>query len=221
MTELIHKAEENSTLSFTRKLNCKTLPKYLVNVIEARRKVLKQLNKKRKSKVQSFETEDGTRKNLNFLTMIIRIEINAIQAKKWKDFGNKLNDLKPNTVEYWRKIKQISHLENKSNERKRIPDLVCNGNTFKSSSDKCEIFSNILTQVFSDSNDERFDNSHKNFIDESICEKGQNLFKTSPNYTYFDDKITKKELEDALKNLNKNTAPGPDKISNKHLVNFS
>ena len=49
----------------------------------------------------------------------------------------------------------------------------------------------------------------------------KNLFITSPNYTYFDDKITEKELEDALKNLNKKSAPGPDKISNKHLVNLS
>ncbi|CAF0901560.1 unnamed protein product [Brachionus calyciflorus] len=112
--------------------------------------------------------------------------------------------------DYWKKIKQISKLETKSNQRK-VPHLVTNEKEYKTNEQKAKHFGTILSETFSEQKETWFDNEHKMMGDDLVQEKASELFVTQPNDDEFDDKIDFDELENALKTINKKAAPGPDK----------
>ncbi|RMZ97009.1 RNA-directed DNA polymerase from mobile element jockey-like, partial [Brachionus plicatilis] len=67
----------------------------------------------------------------------------------------------------------------------------------------------------------RFDSTQKCKIDDFIESKKSNLFQTHPEELEYDNEITIEELNAAIKSLNKKSAPGPDKITNKHFLNLT
>lgn len=101
-----------STQIKTRKLHCKTLPKYLVDLI----KIRKQLSNKLKKTKNKNNSE--LKKQVNNLTTTIRLELNAIREAIWLKFCNSIEKVNKNSSKYWQKIKQISSLE--TTEPKKI-----------------------------------------------------------------------------------------------------
>lgn len=126
----------------TRKLNCKTLPKYLVELIALRKKALSKKRKSNNKKTRVYGDIDENKKIYNKLTNIIRDEVKSIQEKIWNKFCENIDRIKPNSSEYWKKIKQISKLENKS-KAKSIPELYDGEKKLTTPLQKADLFGKI------------------------------------------------------------------------------
>ena len=183
-------------------------------MVNSRKAILKELRR--------HVNDLGLKKQLNFLTKLIKTEIKAFQECLWDKFCLSLNNSCKNSTEYWNKIKAIGSLEYKPRGIKkiRIPDLVLNGQKATNSVEKAEMFGSCLEKIFSDEESPEFDVINKENI-ETYLHHQNSLFTTMPGEKFFDNDLTMAELENSLKGINLKSAPGNDGIRYLHLKNLS
>ena len=213
---IIEKATKNSTKTLTRKLNAKTLPKYIVDLIKIRKQLNNRYYKKKKR-------DTNIKQEINRLTSLIRNELNAIRESIWLNFCKSLDKTNKNSSTYWRKIKEIGSLETKEsrNNNKKIPTLNYENKTYSNNEQKANLFGEILSNIFQEDPNNNFDQEHKTKIEKHLAQLGQHIFATRIDDQKYDNDFSLNELEECLKRLNKKAAPGPDKVNNKQLVNLS
>ncbi|CAF1102786.1 unnamed protein product, partial [Brachionus calyciflorus] len=181
-------AQSESTISKTRRPGSKTLPKYLLDIIFARKKMLKKLRK--------FPKNVEYNQTYNRLSKVIKLEIKAIQEKMWINFCESINKTKTSSAEYWRKIKQITKLEDNTGGKKIMPELKYKDTSVKTSREKAQVFGEILKKVFSEQQNNNFDENHKQEIDSYVREKRDKLFVTKQGDEVFDDDFSIAELDE-------------------------
>ena len=208
-------AENNVTTTTTRKLNCKTVPPYLLELIKTRKVIVKELKRDKfnltlKSKYNQF-------------TKLIKCEFKAIRVNMWTKFCRSIENSKINSSDYWRKIKQIGHLETKSDKRSKtkIPVLKDNGFVANTDLDKAKLFGSTLKKIFSNETVVSFDEENKLRVENFLKNKAGNLFNTRHEDRELDTEFTYEELENAIKTLKLKSAPGSDGIKNIAISKLS
>mgnify|MGYP006901784339 CR=1 FL=1 len=143
LVNAIISAESAATKTSTKKVDCKTLPSYILDIINCRKETVKNLRK------DKFNNSD-LKPTYNFLTKLIKSELKAYRELLWTRFCNSLNTTRKNTKEYWDKIKSIGHLETKkpNHTKRQIPILVQNDVTAYSGADKAQMFGQMLKKNF-------------------------------------------------------------------------
>ena len=214
----ILKAEENSTSIRTRKLNCKTIPKYLLEIINARKSLKRSLSKNPENLFLKAE--------INIFTKTIREELKAYRESLWLSFCSSLNHTKKYSGDYWNKIKKIDQLGGgNSNKKKKtnIPTLIVNNSIATTNYEKAQIFGSSLEKIFSDEISDNFDSEHQTLVNNELNVKinNNNLFYTREIDLDLDSDFTLSELDDCIKTLRTKSAPGNDGIKNTNLVNLT
>lgn len=110
-------AEIEATETKTSKLHCKTVPKYLNELIQDRKHIIKAIKKDK--------FNQNLKSSYNFLTKLIKNEFKALHENLWTNFCNPIENTKKNSSEYWKKIKLIGNLEDKNtqNTKSSLPPL--------------------------------------------------------------------------------------------------
>ena len=213
--EVINNSKTVSTTVTTRRINCKTVPKYLLDIIEYRKEIAKEI-KKDKSNL-SLKTK------YNSLTKTIKKEFKAVRENMWTKFCESLDHTKKNSALYWNKIKQIGSMEYKLNRKNKdkIPELSKYGIIASNDEQKAQLFGKTLEKIFSDESSSLFDENHKIYIDNYLNINKNSLFITRQEDMKFDDDFSLSELECAVESLKKKSAPGSDGINNKNIINLS
>lgn len=93
--------------------------------------------------------------------------------------------------------------------------------SYSNDEDKAKLFGSILSLIFKENDNNDFDQQHKEYIDQFINENHKNLFITRSGDKLYDKDFDLNDLEEGLKNINKNASPGPDEINNQHLINLN
>ena len=73
-----------------------------------------------------------------------------------------------------------------------------------------DLFGSILSKIFSDSNDPRFDSAHRSKVEETVKTKLANENRGNAAFS----PITMEEMQAVLKKVNNKSSAGEDKISN-------
>ena len=141
--ESIKAAEIASVEIKTKKVDCKTLPNYLLELINSRKVIVKNMRKAKSN--FKFKTQ------YNFLTKLIKNELKAFRECLWTKFCNSIDTTRKNSKEYLDKIKFIGQLEckKKSRGKKKIPNLIQNDITACSNLEKAQLFGSNLEKIFS------------------------------------------------------------------------
>lgn len=176
---------------------------------------------KKAKKNFNFLTESTLKKEYNQLTKTIRSEILAIQENKWLEFCKSIENTKKYSSDYWKKIKSIGQMNYEQKKENKIPEIHHDNKVYSTPVDKSNIFGSILKKTFSESSNSKFDQKHKLFIDDFVKKNKHQLFSTGDNDKSYDDYFSFEEMESAIKNLNLKSAPGIDKINNKHIYYLS
>ena len=125
-----------------------------------------------------------------------------------------LNTLSISSKPFWKRINTIKNIDSHSKSSK-IPTLVHESKQFNTDLEKAELFGTKLANTFCDANDQKFDQSHKTKIEIDTAKANLKNFQTDNNY------FTIHDLNKAIKTLNNNSSPGPDKITNLQSKNLS
>lgn len=209
LTTSIHTAASEATEIKTRKVRAKTLPNYLVMIINER---------KLAQKIYRINKDPGLKKHINFLTNIVKKELIAFKESIWLNFCKNTDSLQKNSKQYWDKIKTIGNLNYNKKAKTSLPMILHNNIEYSSDIEKANLFGNILKNTFSDPNKDFFDSDHKLTIEEHIKANESNLFVTRHADRSLDCKLSLQELEDGLSEVNKQSAPGHDLICYKHYI---
>ena len=104
LISLINQSTNAETITKTRKINHKTLPKHILDIINARKRLIKDIKKYK----QIDSTFSSMKQYYNQLTKIIKEEINSLRVTQWTKFCNTINETTKFSGDYWKKIKQTS-----------------------------------------------------------------------------------------------------------------
>lgn len=224
-SEAMQLAESKATRTLTRRESSKTLPEHIVNLIKSRKHLFTKVNKiKKKEKASSNNKEliNDIKKQINNLTALIRSEIDAIKSNEWTKFCKTISKTKKNSGAYWKKIKQISKLENKEATATKKPIVLkVNGQVIKSDVEQANVFGSKLEKIFKNENKIHFDADHYELVENFIKNNKNVLFNTRHEDAEFDESFNITELNECLKSVKKKSSPGEDKISNKNLAYLS
>ena len=83
------------------------------------------------------------------------------------------------------------------------------------------MFGKILEKIFSNEESSNFNEENRRSVDAYLYYKRKNLFVTRDVDQSLEMEFTLDELEEAINNLKKKSAPGNDGIRNRHLINLS
>lgn len=87
----------------------------------------------------------------------VQREIFQYESNKWQNFINKLGPYPVKSSIFWNKINEVKAPKQASS----IPNLLYDGISYKTDSDKATLFSSILTDTFSDINNlDEFDGAN-------------------------------------------------------------
>ena len=168
-----------------------SLPKHILDLIKCRKNLQKKYNKSR----SLFDKE-----NLYSIVDTIEIEIKKYKSDLWNKFIDKMqqkNRYILGTIPFWKRINNLR----KQKTKKGMATLINEGKRIECDFEKAELFGNRLEQIFSEDNNPRYDNNHRDKVNKYL-----NLKKYEEEYTQ-NEKVTKfiteKELKIAIKNLNK------------------
>ena len=171
--------------------------------------------RKKKAKNRAKKTKNPKDKNkFNILNSIVKQEISSLYSKNWSDFIDNLNKSSISSKPFWDKINMF---RNGKKSNSTIPTIVDNNISYKSDSEKANLFGSRLENIFSDANDSRFDNLFKSKVENEVVNYLSRTNIKFNNQPY----ITIDDLNKAIKSLNNKSSPGPDSITNKHLKNLS
>lgn len=208
----IKDAYEEASFILNKKRRFKTLPKYLVDIINARKRQIKLIRK--------FQTDSSLKTQYNHLTKLLREELASYRRFKFLSYCESIKYNKKGSKWYWKKIKIIGKLNDTQNRIKELPTLVDNYKEYKTNNDKAQLFSNKLKSIFKETPNDSFDNQHKQEIDNFLEKNRDKLFISKLNDEKYNKPFSIKELEDALKTCNSGSSAGPDRITNQQLKNL-
>ena len=178
------------------------LPEHILDLIKAR-KLARKVSKEDPNCISA-------KRLYNKLTKIIREENKATKDKEWSCFIDKLGANPPSTKPFWNRINTVRGKKNKQ----PIPTLKVDNTTYESDEQKANLFSNILQTTFSLATDQQFNDKFKQDVENSI-----NNFDFSTHNEHNKETFELKELNMVIKNLNKKSACGEDKLSNLMIQN--
>jgi exonuclease III len=184
------------------------LPEYILKMNKFRKKLQRRYNKN-KTKIN--------RENLYEYIDFIQCEIKHYKSCLWNIFINKIqaqNKYLLCSVPFWRRI---NNFRNKKTVNK-IGILKIDGKEIKDDGEKANLFASRLKNIFSNGNENHYDNSFKSKVDDYFDRKGY-----ESEYTIEQKEIklvSLAELECALKDLNSKSSLDEAMISNKILKNI-
>lgn len=111
LVQKIHNASKEATLTVTKKVNNINLPKYILDLIDA---------KNQNRKIWNKYGSDEDRQRYNKLTKIVDKEIKSFKNKKFENFTNAISNSNPSSKVFWHKLKV---LDGESKAKKEIPFL--------------------------------------------------------------------------------------------------
>ena len=146
-----------------------------------------------------------TKSKYNFLKKLIAEEINALENSKWKEFMKKIGKNPTSCAPFWRKINLHKSRQNS------IKTLIYENKIFHSSGEKADLFADIMSATFN--NNKSNDKEETEAITKRLKERFEK-YKKEKKTEEVVDKITIKELDKALSDLNNKTSSGLDGICN-------
>ena len=178
------------------------LPPHILRLIRSRRQLRKH---------QLTNNNNDIRQQINELNKTIAKNIKQVKRNIDND---KLNIIKqgPRNNKFWPTIKQFTHPKQHFH-----PTLVINNQTHTTPLDVANTFRNFFNDIFTDT-DTHLDPAHKQKLEQELPDLTQTTQRDT-NSTLLSD-ITHAELHRALKTSNKNSAPGPDKITYTTIQHF-
>jgi hypothetical protein len=153
-----------------------------------------------------------SKREYNFLTKIVREEINKLKNRDWGCFIKKQGANPLNTKPFWQKINTLRG-KAKSNS---IPKLLKDNNRYEIDDEEANLFADILKNTFCDTNDAGFDSNFKDKVESVI----NNHDFSKHNYSR-QSCFTLNDFNDFVKNLQSHSAPVQDGIHNQMLKNAS
>ncbi len=154
--------------------------------------------------------DEQTKTRYNQLTNQLYNEMTKILSSNWDKFIEKLGPNPQSSRKFWQRINTIRNGKGSGS----TPKLVSNGNEYKTSQEKANLFKEMLVNTFSGQNNyDSYDNEFKKTTESRIDEYFKNQKITTKTFNIHD-------LKAAIKKLPINSAAGPDGIHNimlKHL----
>ena len=195
--EIIEKSTERKTIQFDPEHHLQ-LPKHIVTKIKNKRKLERELKKRGDRRLTT---------TIKSLSAQIKKEIIKHKQDKWQEQCNDLNNYKVSDTLLWKKIDAID----KSTKPKppRTTTILINGTPTSDPRIVAEHFANRQQDIFSEPQDPDFDQEFKQYVDDAQ----EHLF--SRNESSDEPILTNiEEMDELIKALKNNKAPGPDKITN-------
>lgn len=165
----------------------------ILNLIRIRNRIRKQY--------QTLPCQN-LKRNLNRLNRAIKIKIRTCLNKKWE---KTLEDIRPGDRTLWRISKAFRKTATK------IPTLKKNNQTFMKDQEKCEIISETLKDIQT--------NTATSEIEEEVTRTVMDYLQLPTNKLEI-HLSNPKEIQQIIKTLPNNKAPGMDKINNKLIKNL-
>ena len=134
---------------------------------------------------------------------------------QWNEFLKRMGPSPLSSVPFWRRLNRLRGNKRSTN----IATLEENGIKYTKDSEKAEILADRLEKIFGDDDNNEFDKTHFDSINNSI-----NRGEFSNLYTEREKKIkplSMQELVKGMKKINSKTSTDQDGISNKILKNVS
>jgi hypothetical protein len=141
----------------------------------------------------------------NKQTNLIRRECKNYKNKRWQNIVDNVNYGNPSTTKYWNSVK---HVIGKSKQKVDIKQINHDNNLYSTDSEIANCFGTHFSKIFSESNDDNFDSTWQNKINNLI--KNVNLMPTIEDNV----NITNNDIYQSIKKAKLNKASGPDHISN-------
>jgi hypothetical protein len=173
--EIIHKTIEISSTKVIKKINNPNLPRYILELIQEKRKTRKILAKSNNEK---------NKKHFNFLNKLVSEEIKAFKSQKIEKKCELIQKSNPSTKLFWKSIKSM---ENTAKNDDNIPYLKNNNSKIFDDLEKANVFGKRLETIFQTNEGERYDCAFKLDIEQKIRQK--KLFKY--DYCDFDMDFTR------------------------------
>ena len=133
--------------------------------------------------------------------------IHEHRVKQWQEFVEKQGKNPLSSIPFWKRINRLRE----SKRHKHIESLVIDGERIFESQKIAESFARNLESKFKKDDNPRFNNKHKNEVEDFLRNKNSN------GRTHFIKEFTMMELVHAIKNMNSKTSIDPSGISNKML----
>lgn len=188
---MVNTAMQKSTDNIKKKSYREELPETALEMIKIRNKLRKRFNRTRDPEI---------RRQVNELQRIIQKEIYDVKQEEWEVKTENLI-LKDNSL--WRVTKSLKK------ENFNIPSLVTPNGMAETNEEKVEALAESLQKQFEPNN--MGDLAFQNQIENEVITYLLTPWQENPT------PISEQEMEDAMKQLKPNKAPGPDKITNKIL----
>jgi exonuclease III len=158
------------------------LPKYIIELINKRRKIKRRLLK---------SVDEKLNKEFLIICKTIREEIKAYKNKKMNNFVNNFNKNPLSSKPFWKKINVLKN--NGQQKDQSYPILLHDDKEITEDYDKANLFGSLLSETFKDTNSNNFDQNFKNevedemklFIDNYKDEKNPFDFINFTNLDYF------------------------------------
>lgn len=202
ITTAIKISAENNTPKIPNKIYKFSLPADIIEIIKKKRKARR--NFKKTNKIEY-------KQEYNTLTSLTRKKIFEYRNENWNNFIKKTGPNLHSSRPFWAKVNKFRTKKKGST----IPELSHNEKTYTSDQEKCNLFGSILSDTFSIDLNEAFDKVFEESVLKCLTEKDKKR-KEKPDFVDF----SLNELKTAIKKLNKDSAMGPDKIHNQHLINL-
>jgi hypothetical protein len=183
------------------------LPRYILDLINTRRKIKRKLTKEEFKNKEMWNQFYVTNKP-------IREEIIAVKQKNWASFVEKIGKNPLSSKDVWSRIQIIKNNGNKKADK--YPILIYENKIYSTDESKANIFGELLSETFKDTDKDKYDEKFKNETDKHI----EDFFK-SENYHEALETINIDNLNKILKNLKSKLSCGEDKITNIMLKQLS
>jgi len=200
--QIIKAAEESIPKVYNRSHN--SLPSEIVDVIKSKREVRKLIKKN-----NNLDQIKNLKSHYNSLTRLVKELITKFKQKSWDKFLETLGDCPTSSRLFWQKINEARSAKQSST----FPTLVADNKEYKTTKEKIEIFSELLSKTFSEEAlVAEFDQKHKAEVDKVVSE-----------FKFNSDDFIPYNTGEIIKTINKihaNTSPGEDQVQNiflKHL----
>jgi hypothetical protein len=184
------------------------LPKYIIDLINTRRKMKKKLTKN-----QFFNNKEMW-SQFYIINKTIREEIKAVKNQQWASFIDKIGKNPLSSKAVWRKIQIIKNNGNKKADN--YPILIHDNKKYDTDETKANLFAELLGETFKDNEKDKYDDKFKR-------ETNKNVEDYVNNSEYGEEikSINIKNLNTLIKNLKSKLSCGVDKVSNIMLKNLS
>jgi hypothetical protein len=208
----LYQASINSIPIRKRWVNRKTYPRYLVDIINQRKLIRKEILKKKKVELKP---------EFNRLTAIINAETFYYDNLKFLNIINrcKSKNSSSSSKPLWMEVNKFRSPKSVRN----YPTLFWEGKAFSTDLEKSGLFAGILASTFEDNyeiQDSKLNKNDTNLVNKFNEEVSLTVKNWSQGMDNVSDLVTLSELNVVLNSLKKKSSSGKDGINNLHLINI-